>query len=124
MTLSMEDGHARLLVLKGHRVIAWRSGLISEPRQAPEDLAVDEAETAGNAEATALVPLGRLLEDLPARSKRVVADLPLHLPLLRHIPLPDVKGRFLKEIVNTEVLNSASSWKSGWDCSGCGFSRR
>ncbi len=109
MTLSMEDGYARLLVLKGDHVIAWRSGLIQELPKLPEPpaiVAVDGDKPVAITVAPSSNPLGQLLEDLPVRSKRVVADLPLHLPLLRHIPLPDVKGRLLKEIVNTEVLNS------------------
>ncbi|MCI0846963.1 MAG: hypothetical protein J4N86_00430 [Chloroflexi bacterium] len=97
MTLSLEDSDARLLVLKGNRVIAWRSGQIAEP---------PEVEAGTGDEAPAFNPLGSLLEGLPARSKRVVAALPLHVPLLRHIPLPDVKGRYLREIVSAEVLNS------------------
>ncbi|MCH7738412.1 MAG: hypothetical protein IH872_13555 [Chloroflexi bacterium] len=106
MTLSMEDGHARLLVLKGDRIIAWRSGQIGKPPEVSAPVSEDGAEPEESAAAPVYDPLGSLLEGLPARSKRVVADLPLHVPLLRHIPLPDVKGRFLREIVNTEVLNS------------------
>lgn len=109
MTLSIEDGLARLLVLKGDRVIAWRSGLIAEQPVALEAHALaegDEAEPAENALALSFNPLGMLLADLPSRSRRVIADLPLHVPLLRHIPLPDVKGQLLRDIVNTEVLNS------------------
>ena len=48
MTLSLEDGHARLLVLKGDRIIAWRSGQIAEP---PEEPAADESKAAEEAPA-------------------------------------------------------------------------
>ena len=106
MTLSMEDGLARLLVLKGGRVIAWRSGPVAEPPEALAPVEGDGTESTESAEAPLFDPLAALLVDLPARSKRVVADLPLHVPLVRHILLPDVKGRFLKDIVSTEVLNS------------------
>jgi len=118
MTLSLEDGHARLLVLKGDRIIAWRSGQITEPPQEPAALpdattelrpkavSLDEVGPEGKAEAPVVNPLESLLEGLPARSKHVITDLPLYVPLLRHIPLPDVKGRFLKEIVSAEVLDS------------------
>lgn len=106
MTLSMEDGYARLLVLKGNRVIAWRSGLIAEAPVARTLVEGAEAGPAETALAPSFNPLKTLLADLPYRSKRVVADLPLHLPLLRHIPLPDVKGRLLRDIVNAEVLDS------------------
>lgn len=106
MTLSMEDGHARLLVLKGSQVIAWRSARIYDPEEI--ELVDTEDEIAPNQEPIKPVfnLLGPLLEGLPNPSKRIVVDLPLHVPLLRHIPLPDVKGRFLKEIVNAEVMNS------------------
>ena len=125
MTLSMEDGHARLLVFKGDQIVAWRSGQIAQaledsteapsagpdgaspeagPKTGPEaELEEGPTERAGT---PVFGPLGPLLESLPFRSKRVVADLPLHVPLLRHVPIPDVKGRFLKEIVTAEVLDS------------------
>lgn len=106
MTLSLEDGHARLLVLKGRRVIAWRAGQIA---QRPEETAADPANATGagkRAEKPGYNPLETLLEGLPARSRRVVADLPLHVPLLRHVPIPDVKRRYIKNIVNNEVLDS------------------
>lgn len=106
MTLAIEDGHARLLVIKGGRIIAWRSGQVAKPPDVSEVVPADEAESKDGVEAPVFDPLAHLLKGLPTRSKRVVADLPLHLPLLRHIPLPDVKGRFLREIVNAEVLNS------------------
>ena len=119
MTLSIEDGHARLLVLNKNRVVAWRSGEVAQP---PEpDSGADlpsEAADANRPDARDFSPLGSLLEDLPNSSslisrlffwrprRRVVADLPLHVPLLRHVPLPDVKGRYIKDIVNNEVLDS------------------
>ena len=106
MTLSMEDGHARLLVLKRGQIIAWRSGDIEGPPEVTTAVSEDGDEPEGAAVKPAYDPLGPLLDGLPARSKRVVADLPLHVPLLRHIPLPEVKGKFLREIINTEVLNS------------------
>lgn len=106
MSLSMEDGYARLLILKGNDVIAWRSGRISDP----EEITAIEPEnpeiTDGTVVELSFSPLGLLLEGLPAPGKRVLVDLPLHVPLLRHIPLPEVKGRFLKEIINAEVVNS------------------
>ena len=110
MTLSIEDGHARLLVFKGDRIIAWRSGQIAQP---PEEASANSDEDPANAAeseeragAPVFNPLGSLLEGLPIRGKRVVADLPLYVPLLRHVPIPDVKGRFLKEIVTAEVMDS------------------
>ena len=106
MTLSMEDGHARLLVLKRDKIIAWRSGDIEAPPELSSAVSEDVELSEDAPNAPIFSPLGPILDGLPARSKRVVADLPLHVPLLRHIPLPDVKGKFLKEIVNTEVLNS------------------
>ena len=118
MTLSVEDGHARLLVLKGDRIIAWRSGQIAEPPEEPAAVpeattelrpkvaSLDEIGPEARAEALVFNPLGSLLEGLPARSKKVITDLPLYVPLLRHIPIPDVKGRYLKEIVTAEVLDS------------------
>lgn len=118
MTLSLEDGHARLLVLKGDRIIAWRSGQIAEPPEEPaavpeattelrpEVASLDEIGPEIRAKALVFNPLESLLEGLPARSKQVITDLPLYVPLLRHIPLPDVKGRYLKEIVTAEVLDS------------------
>ena len=114
MTLSVEEGHARLLVLKRGRIIAWRSGQTAQP-PADADGIPGEPETerpdterpdTEKPDTKAFNPLGPLLEDLPARAKRVVADLPLHVPLLRHVALPDVKLRFITSIVENEVLDS------------------
>ena len=105
MTLSMEDGHARLLVLKGSRVVAWRAGRIAQrPKEADGDS--EHSDGKNKSEKSGFNPLESLFEGLPARSKRVVADLPLHVPLLRHVPLPEVKSRYLKGIVDNEVLDS------------------
>lgn len=106
MTLSFEDGYARLLIFKGDRIIAWRSGQITEPSHSATAVAGTDDESEESAQRPGINPLGPLLEGLPSRSKLVITDLPLHVPLLRHVPVPDVKGRFLKEIVNAEVLNS------------------
>ena len=106
MTLSLDDGQAQLLVLKGNKVIAWRSGEIA---QRPDEPAADLVKGTGpkeSIEQPVFNPLGSLLGDLPARTNRVVTDLPLYAPLLRHVPLPDVKGRDLKKIVEAEVLDS------------------
>ena len=115
MTLSLEDGHARLLVLRGNQIVAWRSGQIAEPPEEPA--AVPEAGTKPEERAKAPVfnPLGSLLEGLPAHSKQVITDLPLYVPLLRHIPIPDVKGRFLNEIITAEVLDSVPFAQDGVD---------
>ncbi|NQW23956.1 MAG: hypothetical protein HQ475_10975 [SAR202 cluster bacterium] len=110
MTLSLEDGQARLLVFKGDRIIAWKSGQIAQPPAEPVEAAENEPAADSKPDkkpkATVFNPLEALLDDLPARSKGVIIDLPLYLPLLRHVQLPDVKGRYLKEIVNAEVLDS------------------
>ena len=106
MTLSLEDGRARLLVLKGDRIIAWRSGEIAQRPEEPSAEAENGAVAEESAEQPVFNPLESLLGDLPARSRRVITDLPLYVPLLRHVPLPDVKGRDLKRIINAEVLDS------------------
>lgn len=106
MTLSIEDGHARLLVLNKNRVVAWRSGEVAQPPEPDSgaDLPLEAAD-ANRPDARDFSPLGSLLEDLPNSSslisrlffwrprRRVVADLPLHVPLLRHVPLPDAVRR-------------------------------
>jgi len=103
MTLSMEDGYARLLVLKKNRIIAWNSGQIAQPSTEPDMDADGSPVIAGTG---AFNPLGPLLEGLTTRTKKVVVDLPLHVPLLRHVQVPDVKRRYFRDIVNTEVLDS------------------
>jgi hypothetical protein len=105
VTLSLEDGFARIVVFSGTKIIAWKKAAIEPPAYGP----VQEPEE-GRAEPKVSRPLGTLLDALAAdtnlRIKRVVTDLPLYLPLLRHVPLPKVKGRYQREIIHAEVMET------------------
>ncbi len=105
VTLSLEDGFARIVVFNGAKIIAWKKAAIEKAAYGP----VQEPEE-GPAEPRVFRPLGSLLDALAAdthvRIKRVVTDLPLYLPLLRHVPLPSVKGRYQREIIRAEVMET------------------
>ena len=44
-----------------------------------------------------------LLTELRARGTRLVTELPLYAPLIRHIPLPDVRRRYVEPVLMSEV---------------------
>ena len=50
--------------------------------------------------------IGALLRELRAKRARLVTDLPLYIPLVRHFRLPQLKRRFLDSVVMSEVTGA------------------
>jgi hypothetical protein len=67
--------------------------------------------------------IGTLLVELRAERVRLVTDLPLYIPLVRHIKLPELRRRFLEPVVMSEVSSSIPfalsevdvKWQAGKD---------
>ena len=120
LTLSVESGQVRAVVMQGSRVLVWKSvSMDNSPtngeRAAPDvELAEGgvsgEATTAEDSDAMPAHPprseLRALLEEIRRPRSRLVADLPLYIPLMRHLRLPKTGRRRLAEIINAEVVGS------------------
>lgn len=98
VTVSLDSGAIRVVVLAGRRVVAW--GTASADSWLDGD---------GHGSPTSTAPAERLrnlLAEIGARGGRTVTDLPLHTPLMRCLRLPPVRRRYLAEVVASEVLES------------------
>ena len=119
LTLSVESGQIRALVLQGSRVLVWKSAFIdgnpnNGERAAPE---VELHKGGISAEATPVQDsdvtsahsprseLRALLEAIRRPRSRLVADLPLYIPLMRHLRAPNASRRRLAEIIHAEVVD-------------------
>ena len=98
VTLSIEEGAIRVVVFRGHRVVGWDNVNLavqsdeSDPKSPPSDVGATK--------------LRDLLADLMIRRSQVVTDLPLYAPLMRHLHLPNISGRYLEPTIVSEVLES------------------
>ena len=120
LTLSVESGQIRAVVLQGSKVLVWKSAsmdndLPGEEGAAPEAELLEEgapveATPVGDSDATPAPPpaseLRVLLEEFRSPRGRLVADLPLYIPLMRHLRLPGSGKEHLKEIIHAEVVGS------------------
>ena len=98
VTLSMEDDAIRVVVFRGRRVVAW-------------DFANLKPESTGSEEQTGTSDNGagrlrELLTGLNIHRGRIVTDLPLFTPLLRHFQLPQANANFVNAMVESEVLDT------------------
>lgn len=50
--------------------------------------------------------IGSLMEELRAKPARLVTDLPLYIPLVRHLKLPPLRRRFLEPVLISEVTGA------------------
>ena len=98
LTLSLDDGGARLVIFHGNQVVAWDQGRWDSPS--------DEAESEASPMARGAAHLRELLAELKIRRGRMVTDLPLYAPLVRQFQLPKVRGRYLEPMVVSEVLDT------------------
>ncbi|MCH8279482.1 MAG: PilN domain-containing protein [Chloroflexi bacterium] len=98
LTLSLDDGGARLVIFHGNQVVAWDQGRWDSPS--------DEAESEASPMARGAAHLRELLAELKIRRGRMVTDLPLYAPLVRQFQLPKVSGRYLEPMVVSEVLDT------------------
>ena len=120
VTLSMESGQVRAVVFKGAQVLGWRSaslesasldkeGSASEAQPPREGKPAQDTPEEGSDDMPAPPPkseLSVMLEEIQQRRSRLVADLPLYIPLMRHMRLPGTSKAHLEEIIHAEVVNS------------------
>lgn len=99
VTLSLENDVIRVVVVEGREVVAWGTAT-----QAEEPVAENgDADLEGEGQADRL---RTLLKQLGISRGRVVTDLPLHAPLMRHLQLPKMRQRYLEQVVAAEVLET------------------
>ena len=120
VTLSVQSGQVRAVVLKGTSVLVWKSasldgaslngeGAAPEAEPPEEDISA-EATPEEDSDVTPAPPpkseLSVLLEEIQQSRSRLVADLPLYIPLMRHMRLPGTSKSHLEEIIHAEVVGS------------------
>ena len=140
ITLSFEGDTVRLVVLNGREVVAW--GIADLP---PETVATDAdqdgaeggeddhaaadeeaSEDDQEPESARAGPLRELLDAHGVRGGNVIADIPLYASLLRHLKLPDIPKRYLKQVITSEIVETipfsedevAISWQQRKDQEG------
>jgi Tfp pilus assembly protein PilN len=104
MTLTVENGVVRVVVFQGKSVIAWG---VANPEEdfKPVGAGFKPAPTDLGALDDGYAPrLYALLKELHFRRLRLVTELPLYAPLIRHLRLPRIRRRFLPSVVSSEVL--------------------
>ena len=102
LTLTVENGITRAVVFEGPEVVAWGiadpadlNGSSDEDDSSAQDAPDDDGEQ-----------VGMLLSGLRAQRSRFVTELPLYVPLVRHLRLPEIRKRYLDAVVATEVSGS------------------
>ena len=103
LTLSIERGVIRAVILQGQEVLAWG---IADPEDAAASADGAPAEKAGNLEEGEVARTRSLLSGLRGERARVISGLPLYTPLIRHIRLPEIRRRYLNDVVASEVVGS------------------
>jgi len=98
VTISVEAGVVRTVTFKGDRVVHWQSSELEVPLSPPDE--------AGESEAGRPAILRRLLKMMRPDCPRVVADMPIYAPLIRHLRLPKVRGRYRDQMIVSEVLET------------------
>jgi len=98
VTLSVEEGAMRVVVFQGRQVVNWDHVTLENEPADPEQQAP--------ASPAATDRLRRALAELGAQRGRLVTDLPPYTPLMRHFQLPKSGGRYLENMVVSEVLDT------------------
>ena len=96
-TLTVEDGITRAVVFEGREVVAWGIGEPADGNGSSGDPAGQRTDD------DVAEDVSTLLTDLRAQPSRLVTELPLYIPLFRHLKLPEIRRRYLGEVVTTEV---------------------
>lgn len=99
ITVSMEEGHIRVVTLVGRKVTSW--GISVADSRGPDD---DDVEVATGSWRSK--ELRALLRTMPGGGGRVVSNLPLYTALFRHLRLPKIGNRYLGKVVLSEVLET------------------
>ena len=96
LTLAVMSGVVRALVIEGNEIVAWGK---SDPREGQN---FDEGEVRPG-EGPEEFGTRLLLEDLRATRARLITELPLYTPLVRHLRLPELGRRYVDDVVSNEV---------------------
>ena len=99
ISVSVENGIIRVVVLQGQDIVAWGS---SDPADG-DPFADDPTGLIGDPDVSRI---REVLTELRADKARVVSDLPLYTPLVRHLRLPQMKQKFFDQVVMQEVVES------------------
>ena len=98
VTLSVDEDAMRLVVFQGRQVVNWdHVTLETEPADPEQQTPAPSAATDR---------LRRALAELGLQRGRLVTDLPPYTPLMRHFQLPRSGGRYLENMVTSEVLDT------------------
>ena len=92
VTISLDSDATRVVVSKGREIIAWGSVQVENPAPVGDEPGEKPAER-----------LKALLADLGAGRSRVITDLPLNAALTRHMQLPKMRGRYIEQVVLSEL---------------------
>ena len=95
VTISLEPDAMRVVVSKGREIIAWGSVQVENPALVGDEPGEKPAER-----------LKALLADLGAGRSRVITDLPLNAALTRHMQLPKMRGRYIEQVVLSELQDT------------------
>ena len=115
LTLSIDQDRVRAVVFKGNQVVAWNTAVLEGAAASEEDgeavtpephESVPTGEEGEEPARERPAVLNELVEELQARRARLVIDLPLYAPLIRHVRLPRMRGRHLERMILGEVLNT------------------
>ena len=108
LTVSIEGGTVRVVVLRGQMVVAW--GMKSTEEHL--DLENAQGDSRRDAQAAALKELLRELG-----RGRVVTDLPLNDSLMRQLEVPEMSRRYVEPMVTSEVLETIPLFEAEADIS-------
>ena len=103
LTLSIESGVIRAVVLQGQEVLAWGIADPGDTAASDDDSA---PERGGDLEEGEVPRTRALLSGLRGERARVISGLPLYTPLIRYISLPEIRRRYLDDVVSSEVVGS------------------
>lgn len=96
LALTVENGVVRMVVFQGKEAIAWGTAV-------PDDEITFALSESGTLEPSDAPRIATLVHDLNFRRLRVITELPLYSPLLRHLNLSRIKKAYLEEVVTAEV---------------------
>ena len=99
LTVTVDNNIIRGVVFEGQEVVAW--GIADPQDGAPFMDGPDQAEEDFDA-----ARIGTMLQALRGPQALMVTDLPVYVPLIRHLKLPQVGKRYIRAVVESEVATS------------------
>lgn len=99
-TVSVENGVVRVVVVEGREVVGWG---IADPQEIDpdDDSPPEQRDVRDSARTQALLDELRL-----GTGVRLVTELPLYVPLMRQLSLPNIGRRYLESVVMSEAVRS------------------